>query len=77
MADIPNFKPDHLTTILDMSMSKIGELKVKDINHILLAYFTRPELFTKEQLDVILDRISTVIAQSNSNHDGDLSIKTC
>ena len=33
IADIPNFKPEHLTKVLELSYERIEDLQVKDLNH--------------------------------------------
>jgi len=48
MADIPFFKLNHQKTILETIFSKMDTLQLRDLNHILLAYFTQPVLLTED-----------------------------
>jgi len=46
MSDIPAFTDTQLNGALGLSLADTDSLKVKDLSHLLLAYFTQPNLFT-------------------------------
>lgn len=46
MSDVPGFTQEHLKGALELSLTDLDCLKVKDLSHLLLAYFTQPGIFT-------------------------------
>lgn len=59
MSDIPNFTKEQISKVL--GMIALDKLQLKDINHVLLAYFTIPSLLSKDQIYRILDRCDLLI----------------
>jgi hypothetical protein len=60
-----------------MTFCKLHDLKLKDLNHLLLAYFTKPEIFSGEQIQSVLERISVVLDEGERfTHSDDFSTKT-
>lgn len=57
MADIPNFKREHLEQVLAWSLERLDDLQLKELNHIMLAYFTKPSLLDQAQVKQILAKI--------------------
>jgi hypothetical protein len=66
MSDVPGFTLAHLKGALELSLTDLKSLQVKDLSHLLLAYFTQPALFTNEQVDSILEMIERKLNETES-----------
>lgn len=57
MADIPNFKDDQIKQVIELSMTHLERLHLKDLTHIILGYVTTPPLYAPDQVSLVLNRI--------------------
>ena len=62
-------------------MTKVDQMYLKDLSFLLLAYYSKPNILTKEQIEVILKRIQTILlAKTWGRQESfvkDINVKTC